>query len=208
MEFPKITFFDKNGASITKAWPELSNDEIRKLLPNIITDISVARKDSSGTLTYLVAKAATQVGEYRVTVDFTKYRPESAIDAVSKEKLGDARIGVGLRMTAEIQTSTANVDLGSVFALGIAAANNRLKGTLSVHVIGVGAVGVDDLVVSNTKLDETSVQRTIEGMTAIKAKIADPSTTLTPQILWVKPTSAKVSPKEIPKNASKWWWHS
>lgn len=200
LESPKVTFYDNTGKEVTKAWAQLSNEQIRKILPNIYTDISVAKRDSSGNLTYLVAKATAEAGDYVVVMDYTKYRQESVIDKSTKNELGLGRVGVGLRMTAEVHTSKANIDLGSIFALGVAAATNKLTGSLSVHIIGIGTTDVDNLTVTNAKIDETSIQKTLEGMAAIKAKIADSGTTLTPQILWVKPTATNVKPADVTKS--------
>lgn len=74
---------------------------------------------------------------------------------------------------------------------------------LSEHASVIGTTDVDNLTVTNAKIDETSVQKTLEGMAAIKAKIADSGTTLTPQILWVKPTSANVKPAAIAISVTK-----
>ncbi len=197
IESPRVTYYDSTGTSVTKAWAQLSNKQIRDILPNIYTDISVAKRDVSGNLTYLVAKSTAEAGNYRVVMDYTKYRPESVVDGNSKKELGLGRIGVGLRMTADIQTTKSNIDLGSLFALGVAASLNKLSGTLSVQILGIGTDDVDSLTLTNAKIDETSIQKTLEGMAAIKSKIADSKTTLTPQVLWVKPTAANITPSDV-----------
>lgn len=196
---PKVTYYDATGKEVTKAWTQLNNKQIRALLPNIYADISIAKRDASGNLSYLVAKSTASKGSYRVVMDYTKYRPESVTDSVNQRELGLGRIGVGMRMTADIQTHSANVDLSSLFALGVAASTNKLSGTLSVQIIGISSDDVDALTITAAKIDETSIQKTLEGMAAIKAKIADEKTLLTPQILWVKPTSVGVAPEDVKK---------
>lgn len=84
IESPRVTYYDSTGTSVTKAWAQLSNKQIRDILPNIYTDISVAKRDVSGNLTYLVAKSTAEAGNYRVVMDYTKYRPESVVDGNSK----------------------------------------------------------------------------------------------------------------------------
>lgn len=197
---PRVTYFNNKGELVTNAWAQLSNKQIRDLLPNIYTDISVAKRDAFGNLNYIVAKATAETGDYRVVMDYTRYLPESVIDDVSKRELGLGRIGVGMRMTADIHTVKDGIDLSSIFALGVAASLNKLSGTLSVQILGIGTEDVDSLTVTNAKIDETSIQKTLEGMAAIKAKIADDKTKLTPQILWVKPTAAGVTPEEVKSN--------
>lgn len=65
IESPRVTYYDNTGKSITKAWAQLTNKQIRDILPNIYTDISVAKRDISGNLTYLVAKATSEAGDYK-----------------------------------------------------------------------------------------------------------------------------------------------
>lgn len=197
IESPQVTYYDSKGSLATKAWAQLSNKEILDLLPNIQTETSVAKKDASGNLTYLVAKATAETGNYLVVMDYTRYRPEQIVDDVSKKELGLRRIGVGMRITADINTAKSDIGLTGIFALGVAASLNKLKGVLSVQILGIGTANVDSLTVMNANIDETSIQKTLEGMAAVKAKIADHDTKLTPQILWVKPTADGVTLAEV-----------
>jgi len=197
---PLVTFYDSTGQLVTKAWATMSNEQVRKLLAAIHSDISIAKKDSSGNLSYLVAKTTAQAGNYRVVMDYAQYMPESVVDSTTKKELGQGRVGVGMRMTADIRTSAANIDLGSLFALGVAAASNKLTGTMSVDIYGIGSTDIGNLFVTSAKIDESSIQKTLEAMAAIKAKIPDSGTTLTPYILAVKPTAPDVTPAEVKKS--------
>jgi len=196
---PLVAYYDSTtGQEVTKAWAMLTNEQTRRLLPILHTDISVAKRDNSGNLTYLVAKATAEAGDYRVVMDYAQYRPETVTDdSAARTELGIGRIGIGMRMTADIHTNKADINLGSLFALGIAASTSTLSGQLSVDIIGIGSADVGNLMVSNAKIDETSIQKTLEAMAAIKTKIPDPGTTLTPFILAVKPTKPNTAPSEI-----------
>ena len=200
MPSPKITYYDPSGNPVTKAWAELSTAEIAgKRLCNIHTEISVARRDTSGNLTYLVAKATAEAGDYRVVMDYSQYVPESVVDPVSGREIGQGRVGVGMRMSADIHTTKAGIDLGSIFALGVAASTSKLRGSLTVDIIGVSSSDIGNLVVTNATIDASSVQKTLEGMAAIKVKIPEAGTTLTPQLLAVKPTKPGITPDDVRK---------
>lgn len=195
---PRITFPDPNtGQDVTRAWVQLSNEQILNLLSNTRSEISVGKYGADGKLTYLVAQATAEKGQYQVIMDYTPYIVEDAIDPTSKEKIGDARVGVGLRLTAKVSTEKANINLGSLLALGIAANLDQLKGTMTVDTIGIRIAGSSGPILSNTTIDETSIQKTLEALAVIQSKIADSSTYLDPQVIWVKPVSERFKPSEV-----------
>lgn len=197
---PKITYYDQSGNQVTKAWAELSTAEIAgKRLCNIHAEISVARRDASGNLSYLVAKATAEAGDYRVVMDYSQFVPESVVDPASGREIGQGRVGIGMRMSADIHTTKAGIDLGSIFALGVAASTSKLRGSMTVDIIGVSGPDIPSQVVTNASIDESSIQRTLEGMAAIKVKIPEAGTTLTPQLLAVKPSKPGVTPDDIRK---------
>ena len=197
---PRITFPDSTtGQEVTKAWTQLSNGEIVNLLSNTRSEISVGKFSSDGKVTYLVAQATAEAGAYQVIMDYTPYIVEDAVDPNSKDKIGDARVGVGLRMTAKVTTQKANINLGSLLALGIAANLGQLRGTMTVDTIGIRIAGSSGPILSSTTIDETSIQKTLEGLAVIQSKIADASTHLDPQVIWVKPISNQVTAAAVGK---------
>lgn len=201
---PKITFPDPaTGKDVTKAWVQLNNQEILNLLSNTRSEISVAQFSSDGTLTYLVAQATAKKGTYQVTMDYTPYIVEDAVDPSSGEKIGDARVGVGLRLTAKITTNKANINLGSLLALGIAANLDQLKGTMTVDTIGIRLANSGGPILSNATIDETSILKTLEGLAVIQAKIGDESTHLDPQVIWVKPISSLFKASDVAEPLTK-----
>ena len=204
-----VTYVDpKTGEDIHKAWAQLGNEQIRELLPNIDAEISVEKLDANGNLTYLVAKASATIGTYRVTMDYAQYRLEPVSESIiNKSKpnggksnnpnnaVGFGRIGIGLRMTADVNTKKADINLGSLLALGVAASLNYLKGSLKVEIIGIGSADVGNLVLLPSVIDEGTIQKTLESMAAIKAKISDSK--LTPHILAVKTTDTTYTTRDV-----------
>ena len=110
-----------------------------------------------------------------------------------------SRVGVGLRLTAKVTTNKANINLGSLLALGIAANLDQLKGTMTVDTIGIRISGSGGPILSNTTIDETSILKTLEALAVIQSKIADQSTHLAPQVIWVKPISAEFRANDVAK---------
>ncbi len=198
---PLITYYDGNGAEVTKSWTQLNNSQTMNILSNTRAEITVGKFDAQGNLTYLVAKAAAKVGTYRVVMDYCNYVTQNVTDATStttpKAILGQGRVGVGLRLTADILTTSADVNLGSLLALGIAASTGRVRGTMTVESIGIRVPGNAGPILSNTTIDESSIQKTLESIAVIQSKIADTSTVLDPQVLAVKPLKPAAKPEQV-----------
>lgn len=195
---PLITYYDNTGAKVTKAWTQLSNVQILNILSGTHAQISVGKFDASGNLTYLVAKGTGATGTYRVIMDYCDYVTETVTDEAG-QKIGQGRVGVGLRLTADITTSSANIDLGSLLALGVAASANQARGTMTVDSIGIRIAGNAGPILSNSTIDETGIQKTLEAIAVIQSKIADSTTTLDPQVLAVKPEKPTVQPADVSK---------
>jgi hypothetical protein len=195
---PRVTFPDPaTGKDVTKAWVQLNNDQILKILTNTRSEISVGKFSANGTLTYLVAEVTAEKGTYEVIMDYTPYMVQDAIDPDSQKKIGDARVGVGLRLTAKVTTNKANINLGSLMALGVAANLGQLKGTMTVDTIGIRIAGGGGPIPSTTSIDETSILKTLEVLAVIQSKIADSTTHLDPQVIWVKPISSDIKKNDV-----------
>lgn len=199
LQSPQITYPDSTtGVMVTKAWAQLSNAEIQNILTDTHAQITVGKFDANANLTYLTGKVAGQVGTYRVIMDYCEYVSEFVKDDTGNT-IGQGRVGVGLRLTADVTTKSANVNLGSLLALGVAADTNQISGTMSVDSIGIRIPGAGGPILSNTTIDETSIQKTLESIAVIQSKIADSNTKLDPQLIAVKPVSSKINPIDVAK---------
>jgi len=76
-----------------------------------------------------------------------KYRVEDVSEGAdgSGESLGTARIGVGLRIKAVVQTTEVGLNLGSLIAIG-------------AEVIGIDSPDVTNLIPLTSEIDQTSIQ--------------------------------------------------
>jgi len=106
--------------------------------------------------------------------------------AIESQQLGYRRIGIGLRLKGEILTLKSNLDIGSLMGIAMQAKFGNLIGTLSVSVIGMDSPEITQLFPMPSQIDETSVMKAMEALAAIKAKLNDPGTFITPHILAVR----------------------
>lgn len=200
---PRVAIVDENGEETTKSWAQLENKKILNILSNTRSEISVGKYNTSGEITYLVANATGEIGTYKVIMDYTPYLVQDAIDPDTKKKIGYARVGLGLRLTANINTNVAGINLGSLMALGLAAKSNQLQGSMHVDTIGIRINNNSGMILSSTTIDETSILKALEALAVIQSKIADKDTYLDPQVIWVKPLSKATEPEKVAGDMSK-----
>lgn len=92
-------------------------------------------------------------------------------------------VGVGLRLTADLQILKGNVNLSNLGAIAAAVESGQATGTLVVQTIGVTGKQVAASLPLPSSLNQTTVQNAIMSLGSIKAVIHDEkSTTITPRI--------------------------
>ncbi|WP_421551808.1 hypothetical protein [Pseudomonas yamanorum] len=184
-----VPFMNKtlaDGSVISTDWSELSNEKIGALLPNQFSSMTIAKVDASGRLSYLVANTTADTGRYRVYLDYFKYRVERVVNEETKVVVGYGRVGVGMRLTAEIITKKTNVDLNSLLALGVAAKQGNVTGSITVDIIGIDPREISNIISGSSTIDETSIQKSLEALAVIRSRLSDVNTRLTPQIVSIK----------------------
>jgi hypothetical protein len=175
-------------ADTTGTNPKSANAKINDLLPNYSSSVVTYINSAEFGLKYLGASLSSKAGNYRVVLDFIKYRDEPIFDNNNK-LLAHGRVGVGLRMIADLKTFKADLDLGSLIAIGANAKLNNLKGSLYVDVIGMSSSEISNLVPFTSVIDETSIQSALQALAAIKSKLYDTNTKLVPHIVAVNSTT-------------------
>jgi len=175
---PSVTFTDSTGATKTESWGQLATSDVmaNALLPNQQGLSSTSQIDVSGGVTFASAGVTADAGDYTSILDYSLYRVEPL-----QGKIGEQYVGVAIRVKADVVTTKAGVNLGSLMAIGVAAQENSASGKMQVYVIGVGSPDVIQLFPTPTVIDQTSIQKTLESVASIKAKIAN--STLRPHIL-------------------------
>jgi len=183
----KVTIFDQDsGMEKDVFWQSLPDAESRRrLLPLQTAQFSVRKTDLSGQVTYLVSSLSAERGSYEVIMDYMKYRVEDSYGA-DGAYIGNARIGVGLRIKASVVTNRANLNLGSITAIGLQASLGHLSGGISVDVVGIDSESVTNLIPLTSEIDETAIQSALQALASIKSKLWDAETTITPHAVAIR----------------------
>ena len=151
--------------------------------PNDAVSVAVRKIKEGGSVVYGPAVLSMKGSTYEVKVDYIKYRTQQYPG--SEEIL---REGFGVRMIASIQTSENNIDLGSLYALGVAAEQSKLTGTLTMETMGISGETITPLIPIPSKIDVSTIQNVLQAAAAIKSKIYDNSNgvSVRPQVLSFK----------------------
>ncbi|MCG3164481.1 MAG: hypothetical protein POELPBGB_00235 [Bacteroidia bacterium] len=197
----KVIVIDTLGRYDTLSVKQLavSKRSILNFLPNEAVFVSVKKNDMSGSISYGPASVTAESGSYSVTVDYCKFTTLKIFNSSGTTCDGFTKVGVGLRITANVQTTKAGLNLGNLFGLGLAAQMNKLSGTMSIDVIGMESQEITTLIPLPSEISPTSIQNALQAMATIKSKIYDNSTRLYPQIVAVKRSEGDCSVNDFIK---------
>lgn len=172
----------------------LKPKDIRDRLTSTETFVSIEKRDTSGSLSYLGAGGKVSKGSYRVTFDYANYTNQNITFSGEDKSTAIGRIGVGLRITANLETTENGVDLGGLLPIGLAAQDKKVNGQLSFRVYGMSNDKVALAVPSNSILDVTSIQQSFESAATVRVLFGLEDTKLEPYLIGVadiKPSDAK-----------------
>jgi len=203
----RVIIYDaaKKSKFDTLSLKELSADKagVFKFLPNEAVHVTLQKFDTEhNSFAYGPASVTDKIGNYTVIMDYCKFTAINALNGDSR-CAGITKVGIGLRITANIETLEPGVNTGSLFELGMAAQTGKLKGTISIDVIGIESHQITDLVPSPSEISPTSIQNALQAIATIKAKIYDNETYLFPQVLAVKKLEGDCTVYEILRNMDK-----
>lgn len=183
----------------------IGKSRVLDAMPDETIRIAVGTVSRDGGITFGPAKLGTKGENYVVILDYIKFGTDSFGVALSdKDSKGNriatlvkaseaskanvvvpVYIGVGLRLTANIYVRKGSVDLGSLFALGLAAKAEEVSGTLVIQTLGVSGPEVSGLIPMPGEISESTIQNAILALASIKAKIYDTKTLITPRVVGV-----------------------
>lgn len=162
---PPLSFFKDNKDTVLG---ELTNHQVK---------YGIFHQDQSGTLTLLpsLVSASNKLIAVRSEQSSFKY-----IGSGNDKQ----RYGFSIAISADLTITKGEVNLSNLFAVGVAAKANRVSGTLTVQVTGLsGEPILNSLPSTSSSISEESIQKALETVAIIRAKIYDEKVTVIPQVL-------------------------
>ena len=103
-------------------------------------------------------------------------------------------VGVGLRLTANVQVRSGKVNLTDLGAISAAARADRIRGGLVSQTLGLGGSKVMTMVPLPGELNPTTIQAATVAMGQIKALLFDAETQRWPRVVGIHYPFAQVQP--------------
>ncbi len=191
-DFP-IGFHERHQVSVE--FSDIPDSLKIRLLPNETVQVSTIQVNNEGKITYGPAVASTKNSRYTILMDYMKFRTMNVMEvgieeAANSHIISYARVGVGLRLVAQITTSESGINLGDLVSIGVAAKRGKITGSLSVNVLGVESKEVTSILPMPSEISNSTIQNAMQIMATIKSKIYDPHTRISPQIISIRPVDS------------------
>lgn len=188
----------------TKIDPLTRQKAVLDVLSDETIRLVMGEVEGGGHISYGPAKIGYKGKSYEIIIDYMKFQtyPKifmyaknekdikifNLIDVVpnglnTEQSILPLYVGVGLRLKASITENEGSVDLGNLFAIGMAAQAKKVTGTLVVQTLGISGDKITGLIPMPTEISPTSIQNAIMALATIKSKIYDSETRITPRTI-------------------------
>lgn len=180
----------ENGDTLSRYWSDMTSEEIRLSLPYTDDVVLVQDRNKRRRIPFSDVAITGEKGDYAVYNDYMKYRLEK-LRGEDGSLLGVGKVGVGVRVIAEITTRERNLRLPDLFSLAAEAQSGNLTGSLNLKVIGMESKDITMLMPMGTEINDTSISMAFQAVAAVKAKLYDRDVRLTPHIYAVRETASE-----------------
>lgn len=174
---------------------KLSKKEMQEFLTNETVLVSVAEVDKEGNLVFTPSRISKKNVQYIVTMDYVKFTTSEIRD--QGDIAGEACVGIGLRIVANISSRADDLNLGDLFAIGMAVSDKKAYGSLRVEAIGMHDPEITAAIPLPSEISAAAIQSVMQTMSTIKYKIYDDKTKLSPQIIGIRTTKDGTTVQEL-----------
>lgn len=132
--------------------------------------------EADGKLTYLPASLSVKGKKIVVQQDYLNFK-----DATHDGKTN--KVGIVLRVQAELVTTKSDLNLNGLFAIGLAVKAGTAAGVLRIQVYGLSGEPISALIPMPSDLNETSLQNALQSVASLKAKLYDEKVNIVPVLI-------------------------
>jgi hypothetical protein len=171
----------------------LDKKSVINFVPNESMETTIQRFKDDGDIEYYYSGRSVKKGVYRLIIDYNKYIIETINSTSENGCIGYAKIGIGLRIIANIIAFKNNIDISSLVAIGNAAKDGAISGTVGYEIIGIESEEITAILPITSEITSSLNQVFLQAVGAVKGKIYDDTTRLHPQIIAIKHTGCEVN---------------
>ena len=132
--------------------------------------------EADGSLAYL---GNTVSGKKKIVMVQRDYRNYKEVGSGAERR----KVGVLFRIEAELLVDGKNVDVSSLFAVGLAAQRKVASGRMKVRIYGLSGQAISELMPSTSDLSEASLLSALEAVALAKSRMRDADVVVVPQDL-------------------------
>ena len=171
----------------------IDKQSVLNFVPNESMETTIQKFSDTGEIEYYYSGRSVKKGTYRLIIDYNKYIIQNIENYADEACMGYAKIGIGLRIVANINALKNNIDISSLVAIGNAAKSGEISGTVGYEVIGIESKEITAILPINSEVTSSINQVFLQAIGAIKGKIYDDNTRLHPQIIAIKHTGCTIN---------------
>jgi hypothetical protein len=175
-------------------------------MPSQTMRLAIGSHERDGSLSFGPAKIGVKDSSYVVYLDYILYTTVPQAAEIVKDSSGHVEVlrvftasagkatpqlstpiylGAGARLIANVTVTSGSVDLSNLFGIGLAAADNRVSGSLVMQTMGLTGSDVGAAFTVPSKLDATTIQDALVTFGTLKAKLYESAVEVTPVVLGI-----------------------
>ena len=140
----------------------------------VVLNTFILKKD--GKIMYLGNKLAASGEKVLFQLDYVSYQNVIVGDKTKK-------LGILLRIEAEVITRKADINLNGIFAIGAAVTSGSASGRLRVKIFGLSGKPIIEAIPSPSNISEDSLLNAFTSIASIKSKMYEEDVYVIPQEL-------------------------
>jgi len=178
-----------NGSGSIVAVSSIDPKDVVGLLPNVDENLTIESVDSSGSVKPVFGGVTQEKGNYRLTYYYYRYANRRCVE--NNPDGGTVAIGIGMRITATINTNKKSLNVSGIIPLSVAASENRASGKVRIESFGItsSSATLTSYLKGSTSLDADGLKSAIESMGVIKAVLEINALKPIPQYLFIDGTN-------------------
>lgn len=181
-----VTITGTGGGTQTVRWASLNQTQIKTLLDQTDEHVTVEQINADGGVTFLSSGLTAKKGSYRVTYYYYRFRNQPC--AAGSPGQGAIAVGIGVRVTAEIATSKAGINVSDLIPLAVAASREHLSGRMRAQSVGLtgGTGAISSYLEASGGVNADTIRKAVESFGVVKALLETTGVTLSPNYLFVE----------------------
>lgn len=181
-----LKIYDSAGKKIQDLLAlEMDQNQLKAVFPDLSIESYLSKVNSEGKIEYSPVSISASKEDYSVVYDIAKFTTVLLTEPGKDCKIY-GKVGVGIRIRADIKTRKKNVNVANLAGLGVSASNNKLKGGISFQIFGLEGKDIINLTPSSLTIDINSVNLALQAAATIKSRIYGEGVNLTPRIFAIR----------------------